>query len=116
MKVWAKIISLFVIIFVLFSMYAIMKFLMLPISYWIYSIPLWVIFGIIIDMPFFYYGWFKNQENKYIKLFTKGMSIMYSVFVLYVAQIFNGLELFDVFLVALALIFVAPLYYYAWIS
>ncbi len=115
MKIWAQITSLVIIGYITYSSYLFISFLFIPIQkpIWMYSMPLVLIFGLIFYSPFFYYGWVKKPNDEHMKYFTKFMTIVYSVAVVFISPIFNGLE-FYLYLTLPVLAFITPLYYYAW--
>jgi len=79
MKLWAQITSLVIIGGLIYWVYITIQIFLLPIPtpIWIYSMPFWWISGLVFYSPFFYYGWVKKPNNKYMKLFTKFMTITY---------------------------------------
>tara|TARA_Y100000310_G_C20088113_1_gene536967 strand:- start:56 stop:490 length:435 start_codon:yes stop_codon:yes gene_type:complete len=138
MKWWAKITSLIIIFGVFYSIHLAFSFVELynesqelylesqslgigsinAISlnstiFFVLTIVFTVIFGLIFYSPFFYYGWVKNPNNKSIKSFTKFMTILYSVAVIF-GSIFSINKFSDILLIPIALILIGPLYYYAW--
>jgi hypothetical protein len=138
MKLWAKITSLVVIFGVFYSIHLAFSFVELynksqetylesqaiglnsitAISLnstilFILTIVLNVVFGLIFYSPFFYYGWVKKPNNKNIKSFTKFMTVLYSVAVIF-GSIFSISKFSDILLIPIALILIGPLYYYAW--
>jgi len=116
MNIWAKITSLVIVGSLIYWIYLIIQLSILQIPTW--RIPTYIltaISGLIFYSPFFYYGWVKKPDNHIMKTFTKFMTILYIVAVVFISPIFNGFKLSDIFLITpLALAFLTPLYYYAW--
>lgn len=123
MKWWAKITSLVIIFGVFYSIHLGFSFVELYMDsqfitlnstiMFVLAIVFTVIFGLIFYSPFFYYGWVKNPNNKDMKSLTKFMTILYSVSVVF-GSIFSISKFSDILLIPIALILIAPLYYYAW--
>lgn len=76
-----------------------------------------IIFGLYFYSPFLYYGWVKNPNNEHIKLVAKTVSVIWSGILIYGVFLFirNGIIKFTDLLVLLGmLVFVIPIYYFAW--
>ena len=82
--------------------------------YFVLSIIFSVFFMLVFYSPFIYYGWVKNPSNQDMKSFTKLMTIGYTICVVFVSPIFNGIDFLYIPGTLLALILIIPLYYYAW--
>ncbi|MBR9704849.1 hypothetical protein GOV12_05535 [Candidatus Pacearchaeota archaeon] len=123
MKWWAKITSLVIIFGVFYIIYISFSFVELYIDnqaisineiiLFVLAMNFIIIFGLIFYSPFFYYGWIKNSSNKYMKSYTKLMTIFYSVSVVF-SSIFSISKLSDILIIPIALVIITPLYYYAW--
>lgn len=123
MKLWAKITSLIIIFGVFYSIHLAFSFVELYMDsqfitlnstiFFILAIVFSVVSGLIFYSPFFYYGWVKNPNNKDIKSFTKFMTILYSVAVIF-GSLFSINNFSDLLLIPVALVLIGPLYYYAW--
>ena len=115
MNLWAKITSLVIVGGLIYWIYITIQIFLLPIQtpIWIYSMPFLWILGLIFYSPFFYYGWVKKPDNHMMKTFTKFMTIIYIVAVVF-GSIFSISKLSDILFILIALVLIAPLYYYAW--
>ncbi len=114
MKWWAKIISLIVVYFLISWIYTTIKIFFIPgvTPFWVYSMPFWWISAFIFYSPFFYYGWVKKPNDEHMKYFTKFMTVLYTIAVVFISPIFNGFS--DIYLTIPVLALITPLYYYAW--
>ncbi len=79
----------------------------------LFGIVLSIIFGLYFYSPFFYYGWVKHSNNRWMRSFTKDVTIFLPIVIL-IGSITHISKFSDV-LPILAMIFsMIPLYYYAW--
>ena len=123
MKLWAKITSLVLIFGVFYLIHLGFSFVELYLDsqfitlnstiLFVLAVAFSVISGLIFYSPFFYYGWVKNPNNKNMKAFTKFMTILYSISIVF-GSIFSISKFSDILLIPIALVLIAPLYYYAW--
>lgn len=111
---WAKLTSLVIMGYLIHTIYIIVEFFLLPIKkpWWIYTLPYWLFSGLVFYSPFFYYGWVKTPKSKEMKYFTKFMTIAFSICVVFISPIYNGLS--DYYMTIPALALIIPLYYFAW--
>lgn len=133
---WARVTSLLVVYFVLWSLYLAFKFIPLYFesealynvgisSYRIISLgsATLSIVGLIVNsifavwlmFPFFYYGWFKITDNKNAKTSTKIIAIFMSLWIVLV-PIFEGVTVAGFLKIFIGFLVVIPLYYFGWVK
>lgn len=115
MNIWAKITSLLIMVGLIYWIYLTIQIFLLPSQtpIWIYSMPLWWISGLVFYSPFFYYGWIKKPNNKHVKLFTKFITIIYSLAIIFSSISYSSTPQ-EILFILPSLAFITPLYYYAW--
>ena len=126
MNAWAKISSIFIILLMIYLIYLASKIIILTggMSGWptpILTPVLWVLatlssIGSIIIFygPLFYFAWVKNPKSNQVKLWAKGLTIIFPVF--FVLGLISpwGLELSEISFLIPVFLAIVPLYYYAW--
>ncbi len=117
MKWWAMITSLVIVGGFIYGIYLTIQIFLLPgvTPWWIYIIPLSMISGLLFYSPFFYYGWVKKPNNQSMKLFTKGVTIVYVLGVLFGSISSYGLDFpKDFIFIIPTFILLTPLFYFGW--
>jgi len=126
MNVWAKISSIVIIFWMIQLIYLASKIIISAgsISSWptpILTPVLWVLVilssigsMIIFYGPLFYFAWVKNPESNQVKLWAKGLTIIFPVFFVFGLISPWGLGLSDISFLIPVFLAIVPIYYYAW--
>jgi len=115
MNIWAKIVSLGVIGFVIWGLYLTLNSfnnsfpLSLKINFALTFFFLTILL-LVFYFPIIYFAWVK-KPIKEMTLYAKIVAIGYFISVVFISPIYNGVDIPIMFIV---LLFIVPLFYYGW--
>jgi hypothetical protein len=142
MNIWAKISSLVIFGFVIYAIYMMFSFIGLYLDsqeifhkflalgeyvpktmslgstiFYILALLFTIVFGLAFYSPFIYYAWVKKPNDEGMKKYAKIISVIFVVtFIIGLVTAFGGASITDKDLgfIALYILFLVPLFYYAW--